>query len=156
MMIRGTLLAFKSANVFRLYHKQVTGNEPMLMQNGLRMASQDRLHGASMRRLSPNLCYEDVYLALALEDIDQEPRLGTIHETGNFIPRPIPEFQIGMHHDLVFTEKEKVNPKYLSIARESEPRQNYQQSAIKARKQFLGKHFKVKLQNRQPLTHLAF
>ena len=129
MMIRGTLLAFKSANVFRLYHKQVTGKEAMLMQNGLRMARQDRLHGTVMRRLSSNLCYDDVYLALALEDMDHEPVPGTIHETGNCIPRPISEFQIGMHHDLVFTEKEKVNPKYPSIARDMELRQNYLQSA---------------------------
>ena len=46
MEIRGTLMAFNYPNVFLVYHKQVTGKQPKLMQDGLTMGSQDRFHRA--------------------------------------------------------------------------------------------------------------
>ena len=42
MVIRGTLMAFTYANVFRTYHLQITGKEPRLMQYGLTLGSQER------------------------------------------------------------------------------------------------------------------
>ena len=148
--IRGTLVAFNYANVFRVYHKQVTGKEPKLMHYGLTIGSQDRLHREVTRRLSPTICYDEVHFAVALDDMDHESGLRTIDERGKRIPRHNPEFENGMHHDLMFDEKEKMNPKYLSFAPETELRQNYLQRDEKAGKQFLGNHFKGKVQNRQP------
>ena len=51
MEIRGTLIAFTYANVFRTYHLQITDKEPTLMQYGLTLGSQDRVHRAVSRRL---------------------------------------------------------------------------------------------------------
>ena len=122
------------------------------MQYGLRMGSQDRLHRALTRRLSPTISYDDVYLAVALDDMGHEPRPRTIEETGKRIPRPFPDFENGTHHDLVFEKKVKVYCKYLSFAPATEFRQNYLQRDVKASKQFLGNHFKGQMQNRQPLS----
>ena len=54
MQIRGTLMAFNYANVFRVYHRQVT------MQYGLTMARQEFFHQAVTRRLSPTISFEAV------------------------------------------------------------------------------------------------
>ena len=74
MEIRGTLMAFTYANVFRTYHLQITGKEPRLMEYGLTLGSQERLHRAVTRRLSPTISFDDVYLALALDDMERESR----------------------------------------------------------------------------------
>ena len=93
---------------------------------------------------------------MARDELDQEPRRRMIDETGKRIPRPIPHFENGMDHDLVFEEKAKVKPKYFSFAPDTELRQNYLQRDVKAAKQFLGNHFKSKMQNNLPLSIFGF
>ena len=117
-------MAFTSANVFRAYHLQITGKEPMLLQYGLTMGSQDRLHRAVTRRLSPTISFDDVYLALPLDDIEREPRAAKFDEKGKRIPVPLPIFENGMHHERIFDPKAKVDPQYRSFAPETELRQN--------------------------------
>ena len=103
--IQGTLVAFNYANVFREYHKQVTGKEPMVMQSGLTICSHHRMHGAGTRRLSPTIYFADVYLALALDEMDTEPRPETIDENVKRIPLTPPEFQNEMHHYRLSTRR---------------------------------------------------
>ena len=156
MEIRGTLMAFTYANVFRTYHLQITGKEPRLMQYGLTFGSLERLHRAVTRRLSPTISFGDVHLALAIDDMEREPRPATLDEKRMRIPLPLPAFENGMNHDQVFDPKAKVDPRYISFARETELRQNYLQRDGKSGKKFLGNHFKGKMQSRQPLSLLAF
>ena len=69
MEIQGTLMAIAYANVFRTYHLQITGKEPRLRQYGLTLGTQERVHRAETQRLSPTISFDDVYLALALDDL---------------------------------------------------------------------------------------
>ena len=92
------------------------------MKYGLPMGSHDRLPQAVTRRLSPTISDDDVYLALALDERDYEPRPRTRDETGKRIPRPSPDLENGMHHDLEFDKKVNLNPKYHSLAPEKELR----------------------------------
>ena len=78
MEIRGTLMAFIYANVFRAYHLQITGKEPRLMQYGLTVGSQERFLRAVTRRLSPTISFDDVYLALALDEVESESPLPNV------------------------------------------------------------------------------
>ena len=121
------------------------------MQYGLTIGSQDRLHRAVTLRLSPTIFFDDVYLALALDDLEREPCPATLDENGKRISVPLPTFENGMHHDRLFDPKAKVDPQYHSFAAETELRQNYLQRDVNSDKQFLGNHFKGKMQNRQPL-----
>ena len=116
MDIRGTLMAFTYANVFRKYHLQITGKEPRLMQYGLTMGSQERLHQAVTRRLSPTIYFDDVYLALALDDMEREPRPATLDEKRKRMPVPLPVFENGIHYERPFDPKAKVDTKYLTFA----------------------------------------
>ena len=125
MEIQGTLMAFAYANVFRTYHLQITGKEPMLMQYGLTLRSQERLHRAVTQRLSPTLSFDDVYLALVLDDMEREPRPVKYDEKVKRVPVPVPHFENGMHHERVFDPKAKVDPRYLALAPETDLRQNY-------------------------------
>ena len=129
------------------------------MQYGLTMRSQERLHRAVTQRLSPTISFDDVYLALVLDDMEREPRPGKYDENGKRVPVPLPHFENGMHHERVFDPEAKVNPRYISFAPETELRQNYLQRDVKSGKsgkQFLGNHFKGKMKTRQPLSLLAF
>ena len=62
MEIRGILMEFTSGNVFRTYHLLITDKEARLMQYGLTMGSQDRLHRGETRGLSPTISFHYVYL----------------------------------------------------------------------------------------------
>ena len=42
------------------------------MQYGLTLRSQERLHRAVTQRLSPTFSFDDVYLALALDDLERD------------------------------------------------------------------------------------
>ena len=150
--IHRTLVPFKFAIVFRVYHNQVTGKKPKLMQFGFMIGRQDRLQLALTRGLSPTMTFDDVYLPLPLDDMENEPRPGTIEENWNSIPLLIPQFENGMDHDRVFDGKAKENHPYLSFALEMQLRQNYLQCDVKVGKQHLGSHIKGKMQNRQPLA----
>ena len=86
------------------------------MQYGLTLGTQERLHRAVTRRLSPTISFDDVFLALALDDIEREPRPAPLDEKGKRIPFPLPIFEIGMHHERVFDPKANVDPQYLSFA----------------------------------------
>ena len=109
-----------------------------------------------MQRLSPTISFDDVYLTLVLDDMEREPRPAKYDEKGKRIPVPLPHFENGMHHERVFDPEAKVHSRYLSFAPETELRQNYLQRDVKSGKQFLGNHFKGKMQTRQPLSLLAF
>ena len=69
------------------------------MQYGLPLGSQERLHRAVTQRLSPTISFDDVYLALALDDMEGEPRTAMRDEKGKRIPVPLPTFENGMHHE---------------------------------------------------------
>ena len=117
MEIRGTVMAFTDANVFRMYHLQISGKEPKLMRYGLTIGSQDRFHRMVTRRLSPPISFEDVYLSLALYEMEGEPRAQTLDENGMRLPITLPEFENGVQHDRLFDPKAKVQSRYLSFFR---------------------------------------
>ena len=89
-------MAFTYANVFRTYHGQITDKEPRLMQYGLTMGSQDRLHRGETRPLSLTISCDDVYLALALDDMESDQRPAMLDEKWKRIPVPLPIFESGM------------------------------------------------------------
>ena len=70
-------MAFKDANVFRVYHKQMTSKEPSLRQYGLTIGRQDRLPRAVTRWLSPTISFEDV---LGVGILGNGPRASTIYD----------------------------------------------------------------------------
>ena len=86
--MRNALIAFAYAKVFRVYHRQITGTEPVLLHFGLTMVTQARLHAAIMLRLSNTFSFDDVYLALLLEDFDQEP--DPVDDRGKLLPAALP------------------------------------------------------------------
>ena len=49
------------------------------MQYGLTLGSQERLHRAVTRRLSPPISFDDLYLALALDDMERDSRPATFN-----------------------------------------------------------------------------
>ena len=61
-----------------------------------------------------------------------------------------------MHHKRVFDVKANMDPQYFSFAPGTELLQKYLERDVKSGKQFLGNHFKGKMQTRQPLSLLAF
>ena len=107
------------------------------MQYGPTMGSQDRFHRTVTPRLSPTISFDDVHLALALDDMEPEPRPATLDENGKPIPVPLREFENGMQHDRVFDSEGELDHKYLSFAAETELRENYLQRELKSAKQFL-------------------
>ena len=69
------------------------------MQYGLMMANHELIHRDLTRRLSTTLSFEDIYLALAIEDEDHDFRPAKIDDTGRSIAVPLPAFLAAMHQE---------------------------------------------------------